>query len=292
MRAALRLAPLLLALMLSAEAVSAVELSLEIASPVHARGGVVLLGEAAKITGRDDLVRIASGLGLHPDEEGRLSQRAVIEALQEAGIGGIRLRLTMAESVDVAGAGTTAALIKALSGWPWGVEASPVNLPGGATLAGTLTVRVGDPSVTLRLRLPNGAERALPVRLRWYQPAPVAVRALKRGEVIGKSDLVLRTVERDSLRDLPSSLESLVGSRLSRDIQAGFPLSRNDFEALPLVERRDRVVLRARSGSLVVVATAQALDSGVLGQTVRVRNLESRAVVEAVVVGPGMVEAR
>lgn len=292
MRAPLRLAPLLLALLLTAGAAWAADLSIEIPSSVQARGGVVPLGEVAVIAGDDDLVRVASGLTVHPDRQGRLSREDVIDALQKAGIGGIRLRIVMAESVSVGGVGTTAGLVKALVGWPWGLEASPVDLPRGARIAAGQTVQIGEASVTLRLRLPDGGERALPVRLRWFQPAPVATRPLKKGDVLREGDLFLRTVERDSLRDIPSSLEGLLGSRLARDVPAGSPLTRSDFEALPLVERRDRVILRARSGSLVVVASAQALDSGALGETVRVRNMESRVVVEAVVVGPGVVEAR
>ncbi len=292
MRAPLRLAPLLLALLLAAGAAWAADLSIEIPSSVQARGGIVSLGEVAAIGGDAELVRVVSGLTVHPDRQGRLTRKEVIDALQEAGIGGIRLRIVMAESVSVAGAGTTAGLVKALVGWPWGLEASPVDLPRGARIAVGQTVQIGEASVTLRLRLPDGGERALPVRLRWFQPAPVATRPLKKGDVLSEGDLFLRTVERDSLRDIPFSLEGLLGSRLARDVPAGSALTRGDFEALPLVERRDRVILRARSGSLVVVASAQALDSGALGETVRVRNMESRVVVEAVVVGPGVVEAR
>lgn len=292
MRGPLRLAPLLLVLLLSASLAWGADLSLEIASPVPSRGGVVLLGEVAQIGGREDLVQIASGLSVHPDHRGRLARRDVIAALQRAGIGGISLRIVMAESVDVTGAGTTAAHVRALVGWPWGLETSPVDLPRGARLAVGQTVQIGQQSVTLRLRLADGGERAIPVRLRWFQPAPVATGPLSRGDILGEGDIVLRTVERDSLRDIPFTTEELIGSRLARDVSAGSALSRSDFEALPLVERRDRVVLRARSGSLVVVASAQALDSGAMGDTVRVRNLESRTVIEAIVVGPGVVEAR
>jgi flagella basal body P-ring formation protein FlgA len=283
---------LVLALLLQGAPLAAADLSLEIPSSVQGQGGTIVLGDAARIEGRDDLVRKVSSLSLQADDEGRLSRQSVIDALQEAGIGGIKLRIVMAESVDVAGVGTTAALVKALAGWPWGLEASPVDLPPGAQPQGAPTVRPGDPSMTLRLRLPDGSERALPVRLTWYQPAPVAVRSLQRGQIIDSSDLTLRTVRRDSLKELPFSAENLLGCRLVRDVPAGSPLARSDFEILPLVERRDRVVLRARSGSLVVAASAQALDSGALGETVRVRNLESRTIVDAVVVGPGVVEAR
>ena len=57
-----------------------------------------------------------------------------------------------------------------------------------------------------------------------------------------------------------------------------------------MVRKGDHVVITARSGSLSVRMPGEALSKGGLSEQIRVRNLNSKRVVKARVIGPGQVE--
>ena len=48
------------------------------------------------------------------------------------------------------------------------------------------------------------------------------------------------------------------------------------FEGVPVVERGDRVLLVLEDGPLRIQATGRAQESGVVGEWIRVRNLDSK----------------
>lgn len=56
------------------------------------------------------------------------------------------------------------------------------------------------------------------------------------------------------------------------------------------VLRGEKVTLAARAGAVVAEGTAQALEDGAPGDTIRVRNLQNGKVQAARVVAPGRVE--
>jgi flagella basal body P-ring formation protein FlgA len=57
-----------------------------------------------------------------------------------------------------------------------------------------------------------------------------------------------------------------------------------------VVRVRDKVTLAVRAGGLWVTAAGEALQSGRVGDTVSVRNIDSKKTVVGKVTGPGTVE--
>jgi flagella basal body P-ring formation protein FlgA len=76
-----------------------------------------------------------------------------------------------------------------------------------------------------------------------------------------------------------------------RPIAANTVLSASLVEMPLQVRRGDRIVVTARSGGVAVQITAEALGTARQGERVRVRNLQSGQVIDAVVTGSGTADA-
>jgi flagella basal body P-ring formation protein FlgA len=94
------------------------------------------------------------------------------------------------------------------------------------------------------------------------------------------------TAVHDALSD-PAAVEGL-SSR--RSLRAGDVLRKTFLVAPTLVKRGDAVRIVARQGNIEVTVPGEALDTGAQGDTVRVRNTTTGAVIRARVIAAGAVE--
>jgi flagella basal body P-ring formation protein FlgA len=132
----------------------------------------------------------------------------------------------------------------------------------------------------------------VPVEVSVHRDVVVTTRALERGQAIGADDVALE--ERDVLAGggrVMLRLEEAIGRTPRRSLPAHAALNAASVELPVLVRRGDRLNLAARAGGITVTATAEAMSDGRSGEQIRVRNLQSRRVVDATVTGPGAAEA-
>lgn len=126
-------------------------------------------------------------------------------------------------------------------------------------------------------------------------PAPQAVTlalSLPKGAVVTEADLTLADAAGHSADQTFRSTAEVIGRRLKAALGAGKPLLQRHLEPLWLVEAGAPLVLVAMAGGLEVSAPAEAMDSGALGDVVRVLNRASGREVKAVVTGPNRVAAQ
>ena len=114
----------------------------------------------------------------------------------------------------------------------------------------------------------------------------VATRTLRPGDIVAASDL-----QGVSPGDAPE-LSALIGLEVRRAVYVGRPISQEDLGPPTLVTRNTLVAMHFAAGGLGIRTEGRALDSGGLGERVRVMNLASRQVVTATVAAPGLVEIR
>jgi len=88
-----------------------------------------------------------------------------------------------------------------------------------------------------------------------------------------------RAVVRTLLNVLPGSTQ-----------EPGQPGQPSADENPVLVKLRDRVKLTARVGSSQITATGEALQEGRMGESIRIRNVDSNRTVQGRILGPGVVE--
>ncbi|MBS0002209.1 MAG: flagellar basal body P-ring formation protein FlgA [Thioalkalivibrio sp.] len=156
------------------------------------------------------------------------------------------------------------------------------------TAPGTRTA--GNTTVGVRCHGPVSWTLYVPVQIEVHGEVVVLGQPLPRGSVLQPSHLRL---ERQDVGRLSNgylgSLEEARDMVLRRALQAGTVLTPQVVEPPRLVERGQRVLLLAETGSVAVRVQAEAMGDGALGERVRVRNLSSQEIVEGRVLSHGVV---
>lgn len=118
----------------------------------------------------------------------------------------------------------------------------------------------------------------------------VTRRSLGRGHVLTEEDLTYSSRDRAATpANAARDLESLVGLRTKRGISGDQVVRSGDFEAVPVVERGDRVTLVLIQGPLLIQAAGLARETGASGEWIRVVNLDSKRELTGRVDGEGRV---
>lgn len=116
-------------------------------------------------------------------------------------------------------------------------------------------------------------------------PVVKAINNLRAGVILHHSDL---TVENGD----PNILSQYVGKEMKRAVYAGKSISQSDVGPATIIERNAIVSLEFVRGPLVIMTEGRALDSGAMGEGVRVMNLSSKIILTAVVTGPNQARTR
>ena len=150
---------------------------------------------------------------------------------------------------------------------------------------------IGSRRLTLMTRVDDRIVSNESVRIELEALAEVAVsaRTLRRGTILGESDIELRYQDISRLKEPVFSTDDLIGKRLKRTTRLGEPLEKYRVEFPPLVKRGEQVMIRARSTGLTLTAAGEARQDGRAGETIAVRNSSSRKEVLCRVVAPGLV---
>lgn len=119
---------------------------------------------------------------------------------------------------------------------------------------------------------------------------PVANRSVARGSVVQPEDVAMARV---NLATLPSDAmrhdQDVVGLEASRDIPFGEVFRKDKLAIPPLITAGSKVTMMYRNGVFEASATGIALESGIRGQEVRVRNEMSKKIISAVILEAGLV---
>lgn len=160
----------------------------------------------------------------------------------------------------------------------------------------------GTPQGRIALRIVREAagEKSVDVPVqfdvRHFEEIVVTTRPIARGEVIVASDLEIARRDVTQSVGYSTTSESLVGRKAKRILPAGHVLKAVDVETPvraaepPIVKRRDRVKVIARSGALVIEMAGESQQDGRAGDLIKVRNVSSNALLSARVRGAGEVE--
>ncbi len=178
-----------------------------------------------------------------------------------------------------------------VSCYPWSrIVMEPSRFKVSGIIVAPEKIRPGTPSVTLRVRDGSGHLSADVIRLTWYGPMVQAVRDVRRGETLTAADVAVRVgpYRRSMGKVFPSSMK-VVGKRVRRRLRAGDVIGDRDVEIVPMVDRGDPVTVLARSGNVVASLKGVALESGGLGERIRVRVTRYREDILAEVKGPDRV---
>jgi flagella basal body P-ring formation protein FlgA len=118
------------------------------------------------------------------------------------------------------------------------------------------------------------------------RPVLVLTRTLRRGDVVASDDLEVRSGGGGGFTD-PSQV---VGKEVVRTLRSGSTLSPRDLKAVPLVERGDMVRVVARVGGVTAATMGRSMETGGVGDLVRVENVQSGRLLTGTLQEGGVVE--
>lgn len=124
-----------------------------------------------------------------------------------------------------------------------------------------------------------------------WKEVPVARRPIQKGELLEADHLMMARLNLSSIpRDAAYDDKEVLGLEVKQGIQYGEVLRKSKLTIPPLIESGARVTLRYKSNLLEATASGVALEDGLLGKAIRVKNDSSKKIITGTVVEPGLVE--
>jgi flagella basal body P-ring formation protein FlgA len=170
----------------------------------------------------------------------------------------------------------------------------PVRIPADALsieVVGLQAMQPGHFGVDYRSRSTSGEVRfQMKALADEWRVMPIAAKPIKRGEIITASDVRLTRVNGTAVAsDSLEQIGDVVGRALLRDVGQGEIFSAKAVKIPPVVEVGSRVTMIYRRGRLEATARGVALEDGIQGQEISIRNESSKKVVRARVAEKGLV---
>lgn len=138
----------------------------------------------------------------------------------------------------------------------------------------------------------HAGNRQVPVTGRAYElvSIPVVSRQMRKGDIIGTRDIDWQLIRTDRLTDsILQDEREIINKTPRRVVNAGQPIRSIDIKDPILVSRGDIVTISMQTGRIALTARGRALQNGAANDIIRVTNLMSNRIIEAVVSNQGEV---
>ena len=118
-----------------------------------------------------------------------------------------------------------------------------------------------------------------------WREVPVLNKPLERGMMITPSDIELVRLNMfKQPADVADNLEDVIGRAVKNRMGAGETLRKSLIDIPPLVTQGQKVTLHYRAGGLQATAGGTAIDDGLRGDVIRVRNDSSKKTLKAKII--------
>jgi flagella basal body P-ring formation protein FlgA len=122
---------------------------------------------------------------------------------------------------------------------------------------------------------------------RAWQNQLVAQNPMSMGQVIRASDIVQRRALVDQTSDDPLvTQDQVVGQQAARELKSGTVLTARMIDPMQLVKIGQYVTITLDQGTVKIKTVARAMEGGSYGQTIRVKNEETKDLFQVVITGP------
>jgi len=150
---------------------------------------------------------------------------------------------------------------------------------------------------TAELRAPADDQTATPMRIAGRLipliDIPVLSRSMAPGEQVAAADVTWTQVPSATIPggDIMDPQE-IIGRTPRHPLQSGMPLRPMDLQLPVVVKRNEAVLIVLEKPGLYMTAEGKALEDGGRGEFIRVVNVQSNRIIDAVVLGSGQVAVR
>ncbi|HHT0592690.1 TPA: flagellar basal body P-ring formation chaperone FlgA [Legionella anisa] len=122
----------------------------------------------------------------------------------------------------------------------------------------------------------------VPVKITVLKTIYVAKRALIKGTRLSKDDIYQTEMDVQRLNHgYFTKKDLLIGQICKQNIPPNSPLNPHNIEAAKLINKGEHVSIVASDNNLTISMDGIALEEGSLGETIKVRNLSSKKIIEA-----------
>ena len=125
-----------------------------------------------------------------------------------------------------------------------------------------------------------------------FQKVPVVLRNIAANEKIALSDLELQRKEVTFSPGYILQMDELIGRLLNAPIPQGDPIPVRVLKQINYVEKGQVIQAQFRGESFLVTSAVMAEQNGLLGDLVKVKNVESQKIFSGLVLGKGLVEVQ
>jgi flagella basal body P-ring formation protein FlgA len=125
--------------------------------------------------------------------------------------------------------------------------------------------------------------------IRLYKEVTLLKNPVRQGAILTPDDITLTRKDVAQLHGASLSPEQVIDKSVKKSLAAGTVLNADHLATPKLVKRGQKVLLRAQNAHLEVTMSGDALKDGEEGQRIRVRNEESKRIVEGTVTGSNII---
>lgn len=119
---------------------------------------------------------------------------------------------------------------------------------------------------------------------------PVLRNRLSKGEIIRSQDIHWITIEESKLnKNAITDINDLIGMTPKHSIKDKIIIRTSDLDTPKAVNKNGLVTMLLNSGPLILRTQGRALESGTMGQVIRLMNTQSNTIVNGTVTGAGLV---
>jgi len=130
----------------------------------------------------------------------------------------------------------------------------------------------------------------VPVTVSVFHMVATAASAVERGQIINGSAIAMQKQNIMATHGrYYRSVEEAAGQIAKRHLSPGELLGAHNLDMPKAIKRGDDVVISASTGAIAVKMPAVAMSDGRVGQRISVKNSSSQRIIQATVVGPGVV---
>ncbi len=131
----------------------------------------------------------------------------------------------------------------------------------------------------------------VPVNVKVMTKVIVARNSLPRGAIIGPSDITMKHRDLSRLhRGYLENKQLVLGKKLRQRMRKNQVVTPSQLETPNAIKRNNKVTIVASNKTLQIRMAGKALQSGGLGDLIRVRNESSKKELDARIIAPGIVE--
>ena len=119
---------------------------------------------------------------------------------------------------------------------------------------------------------------------------PIFTKTLNKSRKVDISNVELKKYDIKRNKDYyVQSIDEIKGKEAKIRISAGFPIKVVDLKDPDVVVKGERIKVEFSTNNLVVRILAEALKGGATGDTIKVKNVDSKKVIHAKIIKPGLV---